>query len=70
MDTYKWKTEYSHNNNEDTMMEYLDYHLDADAEIIDHEGTSAEILLDGVKYGVHASGDGDSFHHKVEFEEL
>jgi hypothetical protein len=70
METFRWKTDYYHADNNTTMLEYLDLFLPEDAIEIMVDGTYAEIERDGVKYAVHASGDGDSFNHKVEFEEL
>lgn len=70
MENYYWKTEYYHADNTTTMLEYLDEHVDEDVKVLNMEGTYAEIMKDGVKYGVHASGNGDSFNHKITFEEI
>jgi len=53
------------------MSEFLNYHLPEECDILYVDGTYAEILTeDGVVYGVHASGNGDSYNHKIEFEEI
>lgn len=70
METYYWTTETFHANNNVTMDDYLDNHLDENSEVLVVDGTYAEIESNGVKYEVHASGDGNSFNHKVEFIEL
>lgn len=68
METYYWKTENYHNDNNETMENYLENHIDEDIEILMVDGTYAEIKKNGNKYEVHASGNGDSFNHKIEFE--
>ena len=71
METYKWETEIPLNNNMETMGDYLENHMDIDIEIILEDGTYAEIkTANGKEYEVHASGDGDFTHHKVEFVEI
>lgn len=70
METFRWSTEYYHPDNQFTMDDYLMNHLPENFEIIFEDGTYAEIQNkdNGQIWGVHASGDGDSFNHKVEFE--
>lgn len=69
METYYWQTEKEHRDNMQTMSEYLDWHLPVGFEVIEHDGTFAIIKNKaGVSYGCHASGNGDSFNHKIEFE--
>ena len=70
METYKWHTIEHHNNNEETMNDYLENHLSDEFEVIFEDGTYVEIKNKntGAIWGVNASGDGDSIHHKVEFE--
>lgn len=68
MDTFYWSTDFPHANNYETMSQYLDCHLPSDFEVISQDGTVAEIVNSvGDRYEVHASGDGDSFNHKVTF---
>lgn len=69
MESFTWNTEYAHNDNEQTMQEWLYEYCELD--IILTDGTYAEwIDKYGVLFGVHASGNGDSFNHKIEFETL
>ena len=70
METYKWHTIEPHNNNEETMNDYLENHLSDEFEVIFEDGTYAEIKNKntGAIWGVNASGDGNFTHHKVEFE--
>ena len=70
METFKWQTVEPHNNNEETMIEYLENHLPQCFDVIFEDGTYAEIQNKntGQIFGVNASGDGDFTHHKVEFE--
>lgn len=73
METYYWKTTECLGTNTDNMNDFLDNHLlehCGETYMITHEdGTYAEIQNDnGVLYGLHASGNGDSFNHKIEFE--
>lgn len=68
-DTFYWSTEYAHNDNEQTMQEYLYEHCDLDITLCD--GTYAEGKDgNGIMWGIHASGNGDSFNHKIEFVKL
>ena len=70
MEDYRWHTIEPHNNNEETMIDYLENHLSNEFEIIFNDGTYAEIMNKntGRIWGVHASGDGDFTHHRVKFE--
>lgn len=71
METYYWTTTEYHPDNIFTMEDYLNNHLPPGFTVTHNEGTYAEIQnLSGERYGVHASGNGDSFNHKVEFELL
>ena len=69
METYYWTTEHPHADNNETMQKYLDEINMLDIIMVD--GTYAEgVNAKGEKYALHASGDGDSFNHKIEFERL
>ena len=69
METFIWTTKYAHNDNEQTMQEYLYEYCDLDITLTD--GTYAEGFdLEGNLWAIRASGNGDSFNHKIEFEEL
>lgn len=70
METFYWKTEKPHADNNETMNEYLNEYLPLEFKVTYQDGTMAEIKNDetGEVYEVHASGDGDFFNHKVEFK--
>ena len=69
--TFYWKTDYEHAINETTMCEFLDYYLPEEYTVTFVDGTYAEVISpDGVEYGVHASGNGDFYNHKITFEEI
>ena len=69
METIYWTTEYYHADNITTMCEYLEEINMLDITFVD--GTYAEGKnAKGEKYAIHASGNGDSFNHKIEFELL
>jgi hypothetical protein len=72
---YYWTTEEYHNDNSVTMSEYIEmqedftHHQHLTIDYID--GTYAEgIDCKGNRWGVHASGNGDCFNHKIEFDLL
>tara|TARA_R110000787_G_C13064462_1_gene408225 strand:- start:83 stop:331 length:249 start_codon:yes stop_codon:yes gene_type:complete len=72
MESYYWTTEEYHSDNNITMSEYLEMQEEFTHEqhlTIDYaDGTYAEGLdCKGNRWSVHASGDGDSFNHKIEF---
>lgn len=70
MDTFYWNTEFEHCNNNETMQDYLDNYLPECFDIIFQDGTYSEIKNknSGQIFGVNASGNGDFYSHKVEFE--
>jgi len=75
MEAYYWTTEEYHTDNNVTMREYLEMQEGFKNEqhlSIDHtDGTYAEgVDYKGNRWGIHASGDGDSYNHKIEFELL
>jgi hypothetical protein len=67
---FYYSTEYYHPDNSFTMDDYLRNCLPEDAQVIIVEGSYAEIVYKGKDYGVHASGNGDSFNHYIRFELL
>lgn len=68
---YQWSTEESHCDNSHTMCEFLDFHLTDYYCVNLVDGTYAEIYDSNDGYWeVHASGNGDSFNHKVEFKKI
>ena len=71
MKPYYWQTDYAHADNSATMAEYLDEHTNEMWEICSVDGSYAEILDENKRmWAVHASGNGDFTHHKVEFVSL
>ena len=70
-ETFYWSTDYYHANNETTMCEFLDHYLPDKYIVTFVDGTYAEVISpDDIEYGVHASGNGDFYNHKIEFEEV
>ncbi|MCD6347650.1 MAG: hypothetical protein J7L96_09550 [Bacteroidales bacterium] len=71
IDTYFWETDEPLATGAETMDDYLEYHMPNENELLMVDGTYAEIKdEDGNKFAVHASGNGDFCHHKVEFESM
>ncbi len=66
---FTWTTKESHFNNEQTMQDFIKNHVPANFEVFFVDGTYAEMQhLNGQIWGIHASGNGDSFNHRVRFE--
>lgn len=71
MNDYQWMTETCHASNNDTMTDYLDNHLPEGWSILIQDGTYAEATDEmGTLWGLHASGNGDSYNHLIRFEHL
>ena len=75
MEDFKWKTNESHSNNSVTMDDFFNSHIEShcgtDYNIVYEDGSYAEIVNSKKEhYAIHASGDGDFFNHKIEFEKL
>lgn len=70
METFYWTTFDFHDNNSETMSEYLTEYMPDEYKLIFQDGSYAEIenIYDGKIWGVQARGNGDSFNHMVEFE--
>ena len=67
MKTFYWNTPIAHHDNNQTMQEYLYDHCELEVKLVN--GTYAEGEdEDGNLYSIQASGNGDSFNHKVEIE--
>ena len=71
-ETFYWATYHMHHNNEQTLGEFLYTILPKEYTITFVDGTYSEITKEGTTetYGVHASGNGDFYNHKIEFEEI
>lgn len=64
---YYWSTEAYHHDNTFTMSEYMKHRLPERFTVIEVDGSMAVVQdYDGTCYELHASGNGDSFNHKVE----
>ena len=67
MESVYWQTEEAHADNSTTMSDYLDNINMLDIVLVD--GTYAEgVNSMGKKYEIHASGNGDSYNHRVSFK--
>lgn len=71
-ETFCWSTDYYHANSQTTMCEFLDHDLPEEYTVTFVDGTYVEITKEGTTetYSVHASGNGDFYNHKIEFEEI
>lgn len=69
METFYWSTEYEHANNSQTMSEYIELYLPGEWDVEFIDDAFAIISNRKTILEVHASGNGDSFNHKVEFKE-
>ena len=69
---YRWSTECHHEDNVDTMCDFLDYHLPCDYEILLDEGTRCEIRHKdgGDVLELNASGDGCAYNHLIEISTI
>lgn len=65
--SFYWNTEYYHNDNSFTMNDFLENHLQPDAEIYLQDGSYAEVRIKNINYSLDAKGNGDSYNHIVEW---
>ena len=63
---YNWNTGHYHPDNNFTMNEFLEM-LDEEIDVYLIDGTYAELRINDRNYEVHASGNGDSFTHQIQF---
>ena len=72
MQTFYWQTDEPHSCNEVTMQDFLDNHLESKFEVLEHDGSYAEILDTETNetFAAYACGNGDFYNHKIEFEKL
>lgn len=62
-----WTTSYYHHDNSYTMSDYLDYCLPEGFKVVEQDGSMAIVEgFDGLLWRLDASGNGDSYNHKVE----
>lgn len=68
MKNYYWKTEDPHFCNNQTMSDWIDNHMPNSWDIDLIDGTVAFVTDENDQdWQVHASGNGDSYRHMVEF---
>ena len=69
---YRWQTEEPHSDNIETMSDFLNIEISEESgfNVVFVDGTYAEIqdIDDGNIYASHASGCGDFYNHKIDFE--
>ena len=72
MEDFNWSTEEYHATNSHTMKDYLNNYLPNRFKVSFEDGSYAEITnkSNGLVWGVHAGGNGNSFSHKVRFGRL
>jgi hypothetical protein len=69
--TFYWETEYYHPDNTFTLNDWLDNQMEDDVEIAGQSGSYCEVIDKyGIIYTLNASGNGDSYSHKIEIEKL
>lgn len=71
-DSFCWETEYCHHDNAFTMNDYLENHLPDGFDIILEDGSYAEVkeISTDKIFCLDAKGNGDSFHHVVNWSFL
>lgn len=70
---FTWNTDYDLPDNSSVMNEWLEEHIPEEYKILEDtiDGTYVEIIdNNGHKFACHASGNGDFYSHKIEFELL
>jgi hypothetical protein len=73
IEDFTWNTEYDLPDNTAVMMEWIDVYMPEEVILIEEslDGTYSEIINEeGHKFACHASGNGDFFNHKINFELL
>jgi hypothetical protein len=68
---FTWCTEDAHENNSETMIDYLQNYCDLKIVFMSDLGTYAEGKdSNGQLWAIRAGGNGDHYNHKIEFEAL
>lgn len=65
---YYWNTTHYHPDNSFTMNEFIEDHLQDDADVYLQDGSYAEVRVNSVNYSLNAKGSGDCYNHIVEWE--
>ena len=70
--SFRWNTEYYHNDNVFTMQDFLENHLPIEFLVINDDGSYVEVqnqVTDAI-FSLDAKGDGDCYNHIVEWNFL
>ena len=70
MNDYLYTTDEYHADNTYTMEDYLLHEMNDSWEVLLVDGSYAEIKTKDGIFKVQASGDGDSFNHRISFKEM
>ena len=67
--SFYWETDYSHNDNAFTMQDFIENHLPTEFEVILDDGSYVEVQQHDTHaiFSLDAKGNGDSFHHVVDW---
>ena len=70
--SYYWQTDYSHADNTITMLDFLNNHLALGQSVVLYDGSYCEVKNadNGKLFSLHAKGNGDSYNHCVEWEQI
>lgn len=69
--TFYWETEEYHHDNAFTLNDWLENQMEELLEIIRKNGSYCEVINGfGESYSLMASGNGDSYSHKIKIEKL
>ena len=68
MEDFIYTTGYYHPDNTVTMNDYLENHLPDNLTLIYQDGSYAEITNGNEIFEIHASGNGDSYNHRITFK--
>jgi hypothetical protein len=68
---FYWETEDYHHDNSYTLNDYLENQIGENVIIIYQDGGYCEVRDEqGEEYSLSASGNGDSYNHRIEIEKL
>jgi len=69
--TFYWETKEYHHDNSVTLNDWLENQMEDDVEITYQSGSYCKVMNSfGESYSLMASGNGDSYSHKIEIEKL
>ena len=67
MESIYWYTEIPHTNNSETMRDYLENINMLDIHLVSRTYAEGSNCI-GERYEIHASGDGDFNHHRIDYK--